>query len=407
MADAMSHFAAFMYYLLQDESFSDASDIQEDGLRSKSINAISASVGVVSFNISTTAASTCIFASPAIDDTIAIFASVPKNPSDPKIYATPKFTTTIQSLPDFSHSPPAVQLDASFHDVTSLVTAEELVNPGIAMPLSFVRRFHNEVELEYANEWLRKGVAPVLTKTLTEGDALSLAHGGCHQSSIIAVAFSISDASNPRATLGQFRAILDVVAKEFGEHGGGIMSSTNSSYNLEIMGYLAVPITSAAFFVSKLSGRFQRHSSRQAEAGKKKGKRVPQARLSVCVVHFGDVLWRAGVGGSVIPFGPEVDELTAQFQLLLGDSKEANVSGGGDGNDSDDDQPPASTYCKASVIQEQLELTGESRLIEFTDSAEHPEWMVPQDVFTAAVKTVFEASEMAGRSDTRKALSHA
>ncbi|GMI20721.1 hypothetical protein TeGR_g7248, partial [Tetraparma gracilis] len=405
IADAMSHFAAFMYYLLQDESFSDATDIQEDGVRSKSINAISASVGVVSFNISTTAASTCIFASPAIDDTIAILASVPKNPNDPKIYATPKFTTTIQSLPDFSHSPPPVQLDPSFHDVTSLVTAEELVNPGIAMPLSFVRRFHNEAELEYANEWLRKGVAPVLTKTLTEGDALSLAHGGCHQSSIIAVAFSISDASNPRATLSQFRAVLDAVATEFGEHGGGIMSSTTSPNSLQLMGYLAVPITSAAFFVSNLSGRFQRHSSRQSRVDKK-GKLVPRANLSACVIHFGDVLWRAGVGGSVIPFGPEVDELTAQFQLLLGGSKEANVSGGGDGNDSDDDQPPASIYCKASVIQEQLELTGESRLIKFTGT-EHPDWMVPQDVFTDAVRTVFEGSEMAGRSGTREALSHA
>jgi hypothetical protein len=148
MADAMSYFAAFMYYLLEDESFADATDIQEDGVRSKSINAISASVGVVSFNISATAASTCIFASSAVDETIAILASVPKNPSDPKVYSTPKLTTTIQSLPDFSHFPPPVQLDLSFHDVTSLVTSEELVNPGIAMPLSFVRRFHNEAELE-------------------------------------------------------------------------------------------------------------------------------------------------------------------------------------------------------------------------------------------------------------------
>ncbi|GMI30747.1 hypothetical protein TeGR_g432, partial [Tetraparma gracilis] len=270
MADAMSHFAAFMYYLLQDESFSDATDIQEDGVRSKSINAISASVGVVSFNISTTAASTCTFASPAVDDTIAILASVPKIPSDPKIYSTPKFTTTIQSLPDFA---------------------------------------------QYANEWLRKGVARVLTKTLTEGDALSLAHGGCHQSSIVATNFTISDATNPRATLGQFRATLDALAKEFGEHGGGIMSSTTSTNSLKIMGYLPVPLTSAAFFVSKVSGRF-RHSSRQSRVDKK-GKLVPRATLSACVIHFGDVLWRAGVGGSVIPFGPEVDELTAQFQLLL------------------------------------------------------------------------------------------
>ncbi|GMI30728.1 hypothetical protein TeGR_g13717 [Tetraparma gracilis] len=234
---------------------------------------------------------------------------------------------------------------------------------------------------------------------------MSLAHGGCHQSSIIAAAFTISNATNPRATLGQFRAILDTLAKKFGEHGGGMMSSTTSSNSLQIMGWLPIPITSAAFFVSKVSGRF-RHSSRQPRVDKK-GKLEPRAILSACVIHFGDVLWRAGVGGSVIPFGPEVDELTAQLQLLLGDSKGTDVSGGGDGNDSDDDQPPASIYCKASVIQEQLELTGESRLIKFTDSTEHPDWMVPQDVFTDAVKTVFEGSEMAGRSDTRKALSHA
>jgi hypothetical protein len=184
------------------------------------------------------------------------------------------------------------------------------------------------------------------------------------------------------------------------------MSSTNSFNSLQIMGYLPVAITSAAFFVSKLSGRFQRHSSRQAGADKK-GKQMPQVSLSFCAIHFGDVLWRAGVGGSVIPYGPEVDELTVQFQLLLGDSKETIVSGVGVGNDSDDGQRPASIYCKASVIQEQLELTDESRLIKFTDSVKHPEWMVPQDVFTDAVRTVFEGSEMAGRSGTRNALSTA
>ncbi|GMI39060.1 hypothetical protein TeGR_g1072, partial [Tetraparma gracilis] len=289
MADAMSHFAAFMYYLLQDESFSDATDIQEDGLRSKSINAISA----------------------------------------------------------------------------------------------------------YANEWLRKGVAPVLTKTLTEGDLLSLAHSGCSQSSIIAAAFSISDASNLRANLGQLRTILDLVAKEFGEHGGGVMSSTTSSNSLQIIGSLPVPLTSAAFFVSLLHGTLRKHSRKIAETSKKKGKELLQARPTTFVIHFGDILWRAGVGGSVIPYGPEVDEVTAQFQLLQRSLNEANNSSGG----------RAPIYCKASVVEEQLDLSGESRLIKFTDSPEHPEWKVPHDIFSEALSTVFVASEMSGRTDIRLGLS--
>jgi hypothetical protein len=139
------------------ESFSDSTDVNEaDGTRSKSINAIAASVGIVSFDICPTSASSCLFSSSAVDDTIAILASVPKNPASPKVYSTPKFTTTIQSLHDFSHAPAPFEIASSsattalpyFHNITSLVASKELINPGIAMPLSFVRRFHNEAELE-------------------------------------------------------------------------------------------------------------------------------------------------------------------------------------------------------------------------------------------------------------------
>jgi hypothetical protein len=235
----------------------------------------------------------------------------------------------------------------------------------------------------------------VLTKTLTEGDLLSLAHGGCSQSSIIAAAFSISDASNLRANLGQLRTILDLVATEFGEHGGGVMSSTTSSNSLQIIGSLPVPLTSAAFFVSLLHGTLRKHSRKIAETSKKKGKELLQARPTTFVIHFGDILWRAGVGGSVIPYGPEVDEVTAQFQLLQRSLNEANNSSGG----------RAPIYCKASVVEEQLDLSGESRLIKFTDSPEHPEWKVPHDIFSEALSTVFVASEMSGRADIRLGLS--
>jgi hypothetical protein len=156
-----------------------------------------------------------------------------------------------------------------------------------------------------------------------------------------------------------------------------------------------------------MSSTLQAMYSRSKKAWSKKGKRAAQARLRFCVIHFGDILWRCGVGASVIPYGPEVDEVTKQFQALLGGKVAASSTDDGDSeSDGDESPPPSFIFCSASVIEDQSDIVGRSRLIEFTDSAEHPGWEVPHDIFTSAVTSVFEASAMVGRFDTRKALSH-
>jgi hypothetical protein len=60
----------------------------------------------------------------------------------------PDFASTIQSspAPPEEHSPPPPL--PPFYDVTSILLESDHSNPGLGMPLSFVRRFHNDHELE-------------------------------------------------------------------------------------------------------------------------------------------------------------------------------------------------------------------------------------------------------------------
>jgi hypothetical protein len=151
--DAVSHFSAFMFYLLHDESFADATDIDIDATRIKSVNAIAASYGVMSFSISSSMpGSSCLFTSPALDATTDLLAktlaahSVSSHPSSPRLFCTPKFADVLQQNPAFSSSPPPTFISNDLHEMTSLFSDSSSTlfeNPGLGMPLSFVRRFHN------------------------------------------------------------------------------------------------------------------------------------------------------------------------------------------------------------------------------------------------------------------------
>jgi hypothetical protein len=143
-------------------------------------------------------------------------------------------------------------------------------------------------------------------------------------------------------------------------------------------------------------------------------------KLKCCVVHFGEtILWRAGrhleperagednderpplrtypppahaigVGGSVIPYGLEVDEVTAQLQRLLAAS---------------DSFAAGAIFCRSTVVDDQLEADGASAMISFSEIPNHPGWKEPRDVFTRAVKSAIASSSMAGRQSTREKIS--
>ena len=379
LSDATSNLLSFISYLTTDESFLDSTP-------PNSINAIAASVGMTTFDISSSQTTSTLTLCPAIDETLAILATLPlcgihPNASAPRFFCTPEFTASVpQALaPSTStYTPPAPQ---PAFDLLS--TTGELSNPGIGMPLSFVRRFHNDKELEYANSWMTNALPPLLKAVVERGEVAEKASGCCYQSCILFFTFLSSPAktSSPTAILSEYRAAIEIVIAELSKNGGEILSSSSTATHLHLTAVIAVPITSASFFVGKLAKQF----SPDKIARLKEAKAQPRARMLFAIVHFGDIMWRTGVNGALVPFGPEVDEITAQSFHLL------SVP------------PPDSPllFCRSSAISMQ---TSTSRLISFTPIPSHPDYLAPHDVFTSAVTSVFTSSKMTGRRDIRKAL---
>jgi predicted ATPase len=330
------------------------------------------------------------------------------------VVASPQLTHVLSDISALVNSEFSSDSSLPYHDVTAAIQTDELVNPGMSMPLSFVRRFHNEPELEYACNWMKQGVSGLLETAIASGVSASRTHGCCYDSNIIILAFSLESGS--RDVLGQLRGVVDSIAQAASTLNGSILQvSSPSSSVMHMSIVLPGDIMSASFFIFKIAAKFDgssvrearitlgpdfiKNQARQTMIQPKDRKRIASARLLFCVAHHGDIMWRAGVGGSVIPYGAEVDLCTKQFQRVLVEELEEDKY-----NDCYD-QPV--TYCPAETVRRSLEVTGghKVKLITFKDISDHPGWMEPHDVLTPAFLSIYQDSQMIGRRDVRAALS--
>lgn len=264
-------------------------------------------------------------------------------------------------------------------------------------------------------------LSPLLRKTLSDGDPLSSAHGGRFQSCIMALAFDASPSlltspPQPRAILEQFQAAIATLDSALNENQGSILSSTTANASLYVIACLPVPITAAAFFSAKIVGQFASASTASAPANAPPLSIAASVRF--CVISFGDILWRSGLSGGIIPYGKEVDEVTAQFQVTAlpsdrkGEERAKQYSNKPPPSPrytqlllASPNQPPGAVYCSSSAVSAQQAIDGESCMISFSSIPDHPKWEAPNDKFSRAVNSVRSSSSLAGRQSIRKVLS--
>jgi hypothetical protein len=422
ISDAVEHYIAFIQYLFHDESFFDSTVVYIDGEPVQSISAAAASVGVITLDISSEQGASCLAASPAIDEARSFLQNltacgIPKSPSDPAILCSPRFESVLQHMPEFMHlklrhhTPPNLP---PFCNALELLRTGTLSNPGIGMPLAFVRRFHNDLDLIYANGWMKNSMSALLRGPLDAGEQLQISNGVCYQSSFVAMCFASNfntgspgspKLGNPQSRLGDFRNVISAITKELDRNNGGVLSSVISSAELHISVYLQTPVTTANFFLAKLARQFSPATKTSGSSprpavrdSRRKGHaETNNSRMVFGVVEFGDISWRAGVNGSVVPYGSEVDVVTGQFQKLLKETSAFAMS---------ISPPEPRLFCSVSSIVAELDssLGRRSMLIEYDDIPNHPDWKAPRDVLSAVVTEVFSKSYVAGRQETRKIL---
>ena len=249
------------------------------------------------------------------------------------------------------------------------------------MPLSFVRRFHSDAELDYANTFLTNSLAQCLHKPVAEGDPINNFEGHLGNPSVLSLTYMFPDPStdqtNPKQALLVFRQICAKISTLLHKNNGGILLVTPRTTTLHILAHLPVPIPAAAFLASKLLAKSQKYA--------------PPNTRAAAIIHQSEVTFRASVNGAVLPDGPAIHDIMELQGRVLSDRTQSNSRSG-----SHDVFVHASTVTTAD----------DSNLISFHEIPEQPGWLQPRDVLTSAVKTVFADSSMIGRVETRKNLSH-
>ena len=406
ISDAVLHFISFLHYMLFDDSFCELSRVLVDTCPSNTITGIGVDTGIVTLDIASNQGAASLAASPAIDVAKALVSGMtesgmPMSYMRPPTLVTPQFLEVLEHLELFedadpeslsSHPykpvcPPTCPTPASLttaYSISHIITDDlDVANPGIGMPLSFVRRFHNENELDYANAWMKHGCSALLQAAIDGGARADRATGCLTDACLLVLIFSApSGSQSPKATLASYRKVIMAVLGHVEKDGGGVFSACVVGEELHLSLYLPVPIVVASFTVTKIGTMFHRTKDR----GGRDGKTTCYGVLKYAIIDYGDLMWRVGFSGGTVPYGPVIDNVTTQLNLIK------------------KTWPPTETVI--FVNEKHITRDSRSRLINFSHISEpvFSKWKSPSDVLTNAVTAVFERSEMAGRTKTRKVL---
>jgi hypothetical protein len=225
---------------------------------------------------------------------------------------------------------------------------------------------------------MKAGISPLFRTPLEEGDHIQSLTGCCFQSSLVAFNFT-APSSKPRSALSEFRRSIQAVVEMLEKHGGGVLNTVVENNQLHLTAYVPVELTSASFFVGKLSAQIKAAAvASDSSSSKRRRQKTNKAHagfapLRFAVLHHGDIMWRVGVNGGSVPYGSEVDEVAAQYQKLLGLGEDRG----------------GVIYCHLDAVlaQEQVE---HSKLISYYEIPGAPGWMEPRDVLTKVVTNVFQ-----------------
>ncbi|GMI57406.1 hypothetical protein TeGR_g9956 [Tetraparma gracilis] len=232
------------------------------------------------------------------------------------------------------------------------------LNPGMAMPVAFIRRFLNDKQLERCNEYLSSSCSPIISDFVERGVFVSNLTGVFSATSLIFMYIGLSGDTHTTGESSRTTRRGSVVSSATG---GGrrttrakktptpflifklarkameICEKELKKVHCDFLSASTVHTTLQLSFAARCAPEVATYLACRVNNAMSKAKVCDTFR---CFVRHGEIPWRTGANGGVFPYGHIVRSIAHNMHATLNDTKFTGVFLQTDGVNAD----PSSSY---------------------------------------------------------------